>query len=647
MSLKINLRVFVASPLVSHGNVIGVLVVQSLKARKLSVKNEAFITTLASHIALIVNLLPNELKQSSPKTLYSGISASEGVGIGHAYLCQKDSLNDVQISYCDDPVYEKECWLKLLQKVDSDLTVEKEALGQNVSTEIISMFDAYTMLLFDQTLLDKVEFGISEGFSLITSLKNAIQYFAELFLQMDDLYLKARSEDVWHIGNKLYHTFLGNKVDQYFDLLGQEPIILIGEEISVSDIAKIPVTQLKGIVCSGGSKLSHTSIVASALGVPAVMGVQGILEKTFEGVMLVDGNEGKVIINPSDDILTEYLEVIEREKNFEKELATLKHKAAITKNGIHIQLLTNSGLMSDISPGIKHGAEGVGLFRTEIPFICSETFPTEDEQFDIYKNVFNHYKNKPVYMRTLDVGGDKQLPYFPINGEENPAMGWRGIRFTLDNVQLLMTQVRAMLKAAGNTGDLNVLLPMVSSLDEIKTFSNVLNDAMSQLTQEGSVFKKPKLGVMIEVPAAISQIKFWFDDIDFISIGSNDLSQYLLAIDRNNSRVADRFDFVHPAVVFEIYRIVKEARKYNLPVCVCGEMSSDPVSAILLIAMGIKKLSMNSSKIPLVKAMISNLDKSFMDKFLSRALDMSSAKQIRDNGNKLIEEFALLEFNAD
>jgi phosphotransferase system enzyme I (PtsI)/phosphotransferase system enzyme I (PtsP) len=630
---------FCGAPLVTKGEVIGVLVLQDEKPQKLSEKKEAFINTMASHIALIVQQMPLTLSKPTINTVLKGISASEGVAVGYPYVCVKPSLNDVSLSYNDNPEKEIKLWEKVLQQVLDDLELEKQALKQHLSAEMTHMFEAYKMLLFDQSLSDKVVAGVNERFSLQKAIKLAVQHFSDLFKQMEDPYLRARSEDVWHIGNKLYQALIGTE-DEPFKQEGN--IILIGNEISVSDIADIPVEQLKGIVCTGGSRLSHTAIVANALGVQAIMGVPNLLEQSYKGKVIVDATQGLFFANPTKSILHEYSDLVDRQIDLDKILDDYKDRPAMCKDGTRINLFTNSGLLSDISPGIRYGAEGIGLFRTEIPFIMSDTFPTEKEQFELYKNVFSSYQDKPVYMRTLDIGADKQLPYFPITGEENPAMGWRGIRFTLDNIQLLMTQVRAMLRAAGLTGDLKVILPMVSSLDELVTFHRVLDDALNQLQLENIAVKRPEVGVMIEVPAAISQIKFWTDYIDFISIGSNDLSQYLLALDRNNPKVASRFDHVHPAIIHEIYRIVEEAKKVNLPVSVCGEMASNPIAVVLLLAMGIRKLSVSSAQIPKLKALIKNLDEPLMNKFLLFALKQDSADKIRFEGQSIIKDFSPL-----
>ena len=636
-----NFLSFCGAPMICNGETIGVLVAQSQQAVKLDDKQEAFFTTIASHIALIVKHLPKKLTQAKKLSSLKGIAASEGVSMGNPILCSQKRLADVALSYQDEIDAELARLAQLIKDVAKELDREIELLGESISSEIRDMFDAYKMLLFDQTFHDKVSAGIKQKLSLPSALKQAVQHFSDLFMQMDNDYLRARAEDIWHIGNKIYHAYNGSGA-QDMVISGGEDIILIGHEISVSDVAAYQSKHLKGIVCAGGARLSHTAIIANALGIPAVMGVEGLLEFSDAKTLIVDGTEGIVHFNPSKLVLGEYKDLIERQAELEKSLGQLKNELATTENGKRIQLFANSGLISDLSPGIRHGAEGVGLYRTEIAFMMRDSFPTEDEQFELYQSVFSKYPDKPVYMRTLDIGGDKQLPYFPIEGEDNPAMGWRGVRFTLDNTNILMTQLRAMLKAASISSDLKIIVPMVSSIEELVEFEGILSEAINQLTEEGVTTRRPEIGVMIEVPAAISQLKFWLPYIDFVSIGTNDLSQYVLALDRNNPKVASRFDLVHPAVINEVYRAVSEAKKLKLPICVCGEMASDPIALLLLIAMGVEKFSVSSSKIPRMKALIKQVDEACLNVFLDQCLEQSSAPKIKRLGQSFIDKLSII-----
>jgi phosphoenolpyruvate-protein phosphotransferase len=419
---------------------------------------------------------------------------------------------------------------------------------------------------------------------------------------MDDPYLRARHEDIVHLGNKLYNAWRGaNQAGTGAD--SDTPQILVGSQVNISDIAGLPQEQIAGIVCFQGSSLSHTSVLANALGIPAVMGI-GENKNIREGMQcIVDGNLGQTVFEPDRPLLREYQRLLVEESQLRADLAQLRDQPATTTDGQRITLFANSGLLADLSPGLNAGAEGLGLYRTEIPFMLSETFPTEGEQLATYQQVLAAYRDRPVYMRVLDVGGDKPLPYFPYQ-EENPALGWRGIRFCLDNSSLLMTQVRAMLRAAAGRQNLRIMLPMVSASSELQAFHELLDDACTQLADEGLEILRPAVGIMVEVPAAISQLPRWRKNIDFVSVGTNDLSQYLLAVDRNNPRVANLFDPMHPAVLNEMARIVKLAARLKLPLSVCGEMASNPGAALLLIGMGVRTLSMSAAQLPRIKSLI-------------------------------------------
>lgn len=633
---------FCGVPLVMFGQVIGVLVVQSRKAELLSKENEGFLVALASQLALIVSDIPLEAKAEDQNDRHEGVKGAPGIGIGQIRLCLTGELNNVPDAKCDDIEATIDKWQALLVDVKDDIQNEQKALGKELPDSVSAIFEAYRMLLSDQALIDKVETEIRAGHWLPYAMKLAIQHYYELFHAMDDVYFKARAEDILHLGNKLYNVWRGAKGLDVNHIDG--PVILMGTQVSVSDMASVPSNKLAGIACFEGSSLSHTSVLANAMGIPAVLGIGTIKGLNDGDSVIIDGNEGQIILHPSDVVANEFKKLIQKEKSLKKQLSQLKDLPAQTTDGEVFELLTNTGLLADITPGLKSGAQGVGLYRTEIPFMVRDSFPSEDEQVQVYERVLQAYENKPVYMRTLDIGGDKQLPYFPIHHEENPALGWRGIRFTLDNIQLLMTQVRAMIRAAMGHDNLHILLPMVISTNEVTTFLELLDDALGQLQEEGYAVTRPKVGVMVEVPAAISQIPLWAKYIDFISIGSNDLSQYLLALDRNNARVSDRYDHAHPAVIHEINRIVRLAREHNLKISLCGEMAADPISVVLLMGMGIKRLSMSAAKLPKIKYLIRCISLQQSQHVLRQALTCDSNSAIRALVNQQLEDIGFNEY---
>lgn len=619
---------FCGIPLVRYGKVIGVMVVQSRAPEALSPENEGFLVTLSSQLAHIVADMPVALQGGHFNNYTRGVKGSSGIGIGIGVLCDHGDLYTVPDEPCPDIDAALKQWHNLISTVQLELKQEESTLSTILSESVAGIFRTYASLLSDQALMQKVELEIRNGNWLPGALRKSIQYFADLFQAMEDPYLRARHEDIHHLGNKLYTTLKGatSLIETTSHL---EQIVLIGEEVSISDIATIAAEKLVGIICFSGSSMSHTAVLANALGVPAVMGVGTLKNLRNHERFIVDGNSGQIVRYPNDMLITEFQRLIDEEKQLLSKLSALRDEPALTPDGHEIRLFTNSGLLADLSPGLRHGAQGIGLYRTEIPFLVRDSFPSEEEQVEVYQQVFHAYQGKPVYMRTLDIGGDKQLPYFPITNEDNPALGWRGIRFTLDNIQLLMTQVRAMLRAAGSTGNLHILLPMISATEELNSFNELLSEALQQLQQEGCAVVRPRVGVMVEVPAAISQLPFWSNRIDFISIGSNDLSQYLLALDRNNSRVASRYDHLHPAVIHELDRVVKIAREYNLPLSLCGEMATDPLAVILLLGMGITTLSMSATKLPRIKFLIRSVPQRKAAALLKQCLQLDNVQDIR------------------
>jgi phosphoenolpyruvate-protein phosphotransferase len=619
---------FFGVPIVRSGVVIGVLVAQSIEAREMSAEESAVLVTLGSQLALVVatESIWQDINKSSTRTL-KGIKGAPGIGIGQVRLCDDVDLFSVADGPCEDVAETLAQWHNLVDTVLDDVKREQAGLGALLSQDVATVFDAYCLLLSDPALINGVAQLIQEGHHLPGALKRVIHHHADVFLAMEDPYLRARHEDIRHLGNKLYSTWRGLSRDTR-EIAPDSSVVLVGEQVSVSDIAQIPTTALAGIVCYQGSNLSHTAVLANALGIPAIMGVgeiKGILDNDD---LVVDGNSAQIILRPNSSVLEEYTRALKAERQLKSDLQALRDLPALTVDGSRVQLYANSGLLADISPGLQAGAEGLGLYRTEIPFMVSETFPSEEEQLSVYRQILEAYGDKPVYMRTLDIGGDKPLPYFPII-EENPALGWRGIRFCLDNSSLFMSQIRAMLRAAAGRENLRIMLPMVGSTLELTEFHKLLQDALQQLAEEGVQVRKPPVGIMVEVPSAISQLASWREQLDFISIGSNDLSQYLLALDRNNPRVAASYDHVHPAVLHEIARIIDIAGKTRLPVSLCGEMSSDPIAVVLLLGMGIRTLSMSAAQLPKIKWLLRHISVETAQDILKETLTLNDAKHIR------------------
>jgi len=403
------LNSFCGVPLLRAGEVIGVLTVQSKQAKQLNANEEAFLVALAAQVVLLATSSSIPAFVAADTNLrQTGIKAAPGIAIGQVQLCESGGLFSVVDNVCPDIGASIADWQRILGLVRQEIQAEAQLIGDQGSENVQGIFSAYEMLLTDQALVDAVETRIREGIWLPGALRAVIQDNANLFLAMDDPYLRARHEDIVHLGNKLYQSWKGTAYRKDY---GDQSIILAGPQVSVSDIARIPINNLAGVVCYEGSSFSHTSILANALGIPAVMGIGGQVNIHNDDMLVVDGTQGEVMLRPDPSIQTEYQELIEQQRYRDQQLAHLRDLPARTQDDRDIELLVNTGLLSDISPGLDHGAQGVGLYRTEIPFMVNQQLPDEAAQETAYRQVLTAYTGKPVYMRTLDVGGDKQLPY--------------------------------------------------------------------------------------------------------------------------------------------------------------------------------------------------------------------------------------------
>jgi len=405
--------------------------------------------------------------------------------------------------------------------------------------------------------------------------------------------------------------------------------ILVGEEVTTSVLLEVPREKLAGVVTVRGSTNSHMAIVARGMGIPTVVGAVGLPVAQLQGrELVVDGYRGEVISNPSPDLRKNYESIIKEEQELAADLEEIVNEDCIMPDGHEVTLWVNTGLMADVVLSLDRGAAGVGLYRTEIPFMARDRFPSEEEQADIYRQQLVAFAPRPVTMRTLDIGGDKSLSYFPIV-EDNPFLGWRGIRVTLDHPEIFMVQVRAMLKASEGLDNLRIMLPMVSTVFEAEEAMHLVHRAYLEVLEEGFHVVMPPIGVMIEVPAAVYQTEEFAQRVDFLSVGSNDLTQYLLAVDRNNPRVAGLYHAYHPAVLQALKIIVDKAALTDTPVSICGEMAGDPGLALILIAMGFDTLSMSASALLKVKWAIRKVPLSRAKEWLKDVMTMDNAEVIR------------------
>ena len=626
---------FLGVPILHQGRVLGVLVVQQREPRKFDEAEEAFLVTLSAQLATSVahaeavgsSIFADSSLSPVEDGHFKGLAGAPGIGIGTGVVMHPIAdLDAVPSRRAKDTASEIAQLDRAVEAVRSDVRGLIDGLQASLPQEELALFDAYLHMLDDGALPGDIRKEIHQGEWAQGALRKVVRQHIRRFEVMDDPYLRERGADVKDLGVRVlaYMQRIREQRTQY-----PENTILVGEEITPAMLGVIPTERLGGVVSLKGSGNSHVAILARAMGVPAVMGALDLPAYELEGAeMIVDGHYGDVYTRPSPARLTENRLLLQQEQVFAEELNDLKELPGVTRDGWQVQLWVNIGLSGDITRSLDRGAEGIGLFRTEVPFMSKDRFPTEQEQKTLYREHMEAFEPRPVTMRTLDIGGDKALSYFPIQ-EENPFLGWRGVRVTLDHPEIFLVQVRAMLKAnAGLRGILRIMLPMISSLTEFRRAKGLIDQAYSEVIEEGVDVKRPDIGVLIEVPAAVYQARLIAKEADFIAVGSNDLTQYLLAVDRNNPRVANLYQEVHPAVIAALREVARAAHVAEKPLGICGELAGTPAGAILLTAMGYHVLSMNATHLLRVKWVIRNIKRSDARRMLARVLQMDTAEEV-------------------
>lgn len=626
---------FLGVPIIHHRSVLGVLVVQHEERRAFDEGEEAFLITLSAQLAGVIahaeatgaiqGLSPSGHKVSD--TVFPGISGSSGVSIGKVVVVFPPAdLSQIPERQTKNIEKEIEFFNNCLNAVQEDMRELNTQIADQIAEEERQLFDVYVSMLDDDALGNEVVERIKMGSWAQGALAYVANEHIKNFEMMSDDYLRERAVDIRDLCSRvLFYLQQKEPVTTEYS----EDTILVSEELTPLMLAEAPKDKLTGLISVKGSGNSHVAILARTMGVPTVMGAVDLpLNQLDDKQVIVDGYKGEVIGNPSDIVLTRYRNTIKEQDELIAGLEDLKDVPCVSADNHRVHLWVNTGLMSDVTKSLDQGAEGIGLFRTEVPFLLSERFPSEQEQTEIYREQLEAFAPKLVTMRTLDIGGDKDLSYFPIN-EENPFLGWRGIRVTLDHPEIFMAQVRAMLRASIGLENLQIMLPMISNVNEVNGALQLIKRAYRELLQEHLDVKFPPIGVMIELPAAVYQTRALAKLVDFISVGSNDLTQYLLAVDRNNPRVANLYSAFHPAVISALYHVVSEAQQEKKPVSICGEMAGDPGAAVLLMAMGFDILSMNSAALLKVKSVIRNVSLDVARDLLDQVMQMEDAQMIR------------------
>ncbi len=643
------LHALLGAPIIHHRQLLGVIVVQQKTKRRFDETEEAFLVTLATQLAAIIahaqttgavaRLLDATYVNNNQEIALYGLATVPGFAIGKARrLFPLADLNIIPDKFIENIDEEIILFLKALSATKEDIASIGERLSTHLSKEDQALFDVYLRILESDSLINETLDHIKQGLWAQSALKKVIHNHIQQFEIMDDPYLRERASDLRDLGHRIL-SYLQNT--QPNELAYEDDTILVGDEITATDLAHATTGKIIAIVSARGSTHSHVAILARAMGVPTVMGIASIPSQVSDGTpLIVDGYYGQVFIFPSEKITNDYQELIHQEEKLEAHLEELRRLPSETLDGHGIPLLINVGLPSDASISLTQEADGIGLYRTEVPFMIRDSFPSEEEQRILYRQLLKSQAPKPVIMRTLDIGGDKPLPYFPIE-EENPSLGWRGIRVTLDHPEVFLTQVRAMMRANSGLNNLRIMLPMISAINEIDEALRLINKAYQEVVMEDAQTQLPPVGVMIEVPSAVYQSDLIAERVDFVSIGSNDLTQYLLAVDRNNARVASLYDSLHPAVLFALLQTVENVHKAGKRVSICGEMASDPLSVILLIAMGFDALSMNASSLLRIKWVIRSFTLDMARQLLQEALTLPHPHLIRKRLKEALEEYGL------
>lgn len=645
-----HLRAFLGVPIIQHRKLYGVITVRQTEQRFFDDAEEAFLITLAAQLGGLIahaeatgelaELTRPKMKKAAKievaQAEMTGLGCVPGIGIGSALVVYPPAdIDAVPRDTVDEIEPEIEAFMEALESAREDIRRISKRIQYKVAEEENALFDVYLRILDKDSLgAEVVEVIQEESLSAQAALATVIKKHVNLFESMEDNYLRERASDFQDLGRRVLAEL---QLSQREEINYPKRTVLIGEEVTAAALAEVPEGQLAGVVSAKGSNNSHVAILARALGVPTVMGVRGLrVEDLSRRAVIVDGYYGQVLISPAKSVLGEYKKLAQEEQELNQSLVSLRDKPAETRDNYRLSLQVNTGLAMDAGLSMSVGAEGVGLYRSEVPFMTRDRFPSEDEQTIIYRQTLKAFAPSYVTMRTLDVGGDKILPYFPIS-EENPYLGWRGIRVTLDHPDVFLVQVRAMMRASADLDNLRIMLPMVTALNEVEEAGYLVEQAYQELLEEGCQIEKPKLGLMIEVPAAAAMAREFARRVDFISVGSNDLTQYLLAVDRNNSRVAGLYDALHPAMLRTLIKIVEGGHAAGVEVSICGEMASDPLAVILLMAMGFDTLSMNSASLPRVKWVIRNFTITEARKILAEVMEMEHPAAIRLRLQKALE----------
>lgn len=556
--------------------------------------------------------------------MLKGKGVSKGIGIGNAKV-----LKNEEIELTDFKIENKENELNYFKKCLNEVIEDTKKVVEKISGTEADIMNAYLMILQDPTLTSETERLIcEEGYNAGYAVKVGFEAIEEVFKNMEDEYMSSRASDIEDMKQKVLNKVV-NKADINLSNL-PENTILVGKDLSTSDTAKLNLNSIAGIIIENGSENSHVSIMARTHEIPAIVGTKNALESINNGENIaINGGTGEIFINPNAEEIDKLNKMKEEMQDEKGSLSKFKNKKSITKDGYKTEIVANIGTPKDMEAVLENGAEGIGLFRSEFLYMDSETMPTENEQFEAYKEVLEKAEGKRVIVRTLDIGGDKDLKYLNLDKEDNPFLGYRAIRICLREPEIFKIQLRALYRASVY-GKLAIMLPMISSVDEIRSAKEIINEVKKELKEENLKFdKNVKIGIMIEVPSAAIMAEELAKECDFFSIGTNDLIQYTVAVERGNEKISDLYTKFHPAVIRLIKMAIDGAHKAKIFCGMCGEAASDERFIPILVGLGLDEFSMNPTKILNSRKLVRSLNHKECRKLAHEVLKMSSATEVR------------------
>jgi len=647
---------FLGIPLFNQQSLIGVLAIQSIEPRWFSPIEMSALSTIAFQLSTVVasarllDQIKREQAESNASKLehleskqrcssalaLRGQSAFTGFAIGPAVLIRhafglSDRLDDESL----DIESERERLESALESARIDTICLEKKVADRLSEADASIFHSHLMILQDRVLIDKLLAHVDEGIGAVNAVKTVLADYVTAFRRIDDPYLRERAADLEDIGRRLLAKLLGEE-SEVVQL--HHPAIIVAKELMPSDVASMDHHMILGLVLESEDRNSHAAIISRSLGIPSLFGVKDALQLIDTGASLIlDANSGCVHIEPNELIRAEYQRLKADSVRQQEQLLEFKDREARSSDGESVCLRANVGLVSDLELAHRYGAQGVGLYRTEFPYMARTNFPDRQTQYDIYRIVVESFAGESVTIRTLDIGGDKMLPYFEVPEEDNPFLGWRSIRVSLDHRDMFRTQIEAILMASTH-GNVKIMFPMVSSMDEVIACKEVVREAKQNLEAEGWTIADVPFGVMIEVPAAVLLANHFASEVDFFALGTNDLVQYMLAADRGNSQIERYYDSLHPAVLQAIAHLVDVAKRHKKGLCICGEMASDPACFAILVGLGLREFSVSSPRILPLKSVLSKLSLTQMQGLAKQVLRESRGSTVRSMVDQMLQE---------